>query len=136
MPEKWIRVIRTPEDRDRALRFMSQFGMARPLEITVRPYKPPHSDPQRRTFWMWAGEAAEQLREAGVPTSKDEIHDLILGDIYGWRKSALVPGKMDPAETISSPRKNKQQMTDILDHFQTWASEKGIELTIPEGDHA
>lgn len=115
---------------------MAQFGMARPLEITVQPYKPTHSNPQRRTFWMWAGEAAKQLREAGVATNKDEIHDLILGDIYGWRKSALIPGKTEPAETISSPRKNKQQMTDILDHFQTWASEKGIDLTIPEGQHA
>ena len=67
---------------------MSQFGMARPLEITVQPYKPTHSNPQRRTFWMWAGEAAKQAPpgadQAAVGSSSDRILECFGERLASW----------------------------------------------------
>lgn len=131
-PDDWKRVLRRPEDAQRAAAVVSQFRCDQPVEIIARLYEPPYSDPQRNTFWMWCEDIARALRDGGTVTNKDEIHDFVLGRIFGWKESDLT-GQKFPAQTLTRPRRSKARIQMILDCLEQLATEWNIPIRYPEG---
>ncbi len=77
---------------------------------------------------MWCGFVARYFRDAGIPSTKEDIHDQVLGFIFGWRTDPW--GNKKPARTLTRPRKpNQEEMTEILNRFENeWAAQLDIKL--------
>lgn len=96
-------------------------------EINLWKYQPKRTDSQHRKFWAACRQIAAELREAGVQCSEDDVHDAVLGEIYGWSESPW--GSKRPAESLTRPRKkSKMDMIEILERQAVWAAEHGVVL--------
>ena len=107
-----------------------------PMEVLIRPWQPPRTDPQRKTLWMWHGEVAAELSiRTGCRWRKDDVHEVV-----------FIPRHMPPADTelvdpetgeILSRRKRtseatKPEISDAMTDYLRWIYEMGIEVTVPE----
>lgn len=132
-------VLRNQDSMRRLLSVLSNLPIdSKPYSVDIEEYHPERSDAQHATFWMWCEFVAKTIREStGKGCSRDEIHDIVLGHVYGWRKSELRPELTYPARTLTKPKRlSKTEMMDLLTAFDEYAASKGIVLPQPTYEDA
>ena len=72
-------VIRTAEDRNRAVEIVSRLNLDKPQEVEIREWKKNRSAAQNSLLWKWLTVIAAELGE-----SKDEVHER-------YKEKLLVP---------------------------------------------
>lgn len=146
-----------PEDRDWRVAKLAADGLrqaakqgrqdAQPVEVIIRPWQPPRTDPQRRTMWQWHGQVASELTiRTSRRWSKEDVHELVFLERWMPRIEFIVP---DTGEIKSRPLRTSDKVPDELkdEHGQTpsmkqiisnamtqylaWIYEMGIEVTVP-----
>ena len=132
-------VLRDGESMRRLLSVLSNLPIeSKPFRVSIEEYHPERSNEQHNTFWMWCDFVAQTIREStGRGCSRDEIHDIVLGEVYGWRHSELRPELVYPARTLTKPKRlTKLEMCDLLTAFDEYAARKGIVLPQPSYENA
>lgn len=113
----------------------------RAKEIVIRDFKPPRTDPQRRTLWLWHGEVASELTlRTGRRWSKEDVHEAIFLPRFMPQKELVTPeGEIiyRSMRTSDKPpeddeRATKQIVSDAMTQYLAWVYEMAIEVTVPE----
>ena len=99
--------------------------------ITVEPWKRKRSDAQNRFLW---GVVYPMILEQGGETlggwTRDDIHEFMLGECFGWEVlEGLGRKRMRPLKRSSAL--NKEEFTEYLTFIDTKCAEFGIVIPQP-----
>ncbi len=119
-------IIRSQEDKNKALNRISMLAMDKPWQVDIKPYKKNRSLAQNNLYRMWVEVIAE-----GLGYTHDEMH-AILSNMFGEKETVEFNG--DIVEVIKSTTKlTTKEFTDRLEKVDRWAAgEMGIVLPSPE----
>jgi hypothetical protein len=99
-------------------------------KVTLEEFKPRRSDSQNAFLW---GVVYPSILEGGGEAlagwQKDDLHEFMLGEHFGWETLTL-GGKTVHKPVRRSSRLNKQDFSDYLEFLSRRAAELGI--VIPE----
>jgi hypothetical protein len=99
-------------------------------EITIKAFKPRRSNQQcRYLFGVVYPWILEQGGEALRGYTKEDLHEYMLGDHFGWEVVEIF-GKKKHRPLRRSSKLTKQEFTDFLQHIEVRCAELGI--VIPE----
>ena len=143
-------VIRTAEDRNRAVEIVSRLNLDKPQEVEIREWKKNRSAAQNSLLWKWLTVIAAELGE-----SKDEVHErykekllvpilrrddpdfaAMIGSVNAVHakgmKSEAIALKREIVRLTSTTQMNVQQFTEYLNDIELDARNIGIILPHPE----
>jgi hypothetical protein len=121
-------VLRTQSERDRWLVFAATLPL--PLAVEAKPHKPRRSDEANRYLW---GCVYEAFRAALPGWDKDDIHEYLLGECFGWETiEGMGRKRLKPVKRSS--RLNKADFAAYVDFCIRKGAEHGV--FVPEADHA
>jgi len=99
-------------------------------KVTLEEFKPRRSDSQNAFLWAVVYPSIlEGGGEALAGWQKDDLHEFMLGEHFGWETLTL-GGKTVHKPVRRSSRLNKQDFSDYLEFLSRRAAELGI--VIPE----
>ena len=121
----------TPDQIAQAVSVMVRWlDPAKSWKITLEEFKPKRSDAQNAFLW---GVVYPSILEGGGEAlrgwQKDDLHEYMLGEHFGWETLTL-GGKTVHKPVRRSSRLNKQDFSDYLEFLSRRAAELGI--VIPE----
>jgi hypothetical protein len=103
---------------------------AKSWKVTLEEFRPRRSDAQNAFLW---GVVYPSILEGGGEAlagwQKDDLHEFMLGEHFGWETLTL-GGKTVHKPVRRSSRLNKQDFSDYLEFLSRRAAELGI--VIPE----
>jgi len=106
------------------------------IEVIVRPYRQRHTDPQRRTVFMWCGEVAPELTLlTGYRWSGDAVYEVVFKESYMPADEYMLPdGEIKRVPWgLSDKRATKEIVGEAMDKFWYWAVvQHGWDLTDPD----
>ena len=105
-------------------------------KVTLEEFKPRRSDSQNAFLW---GVVYPSILEGGGEAlagwQKDDLHEFMLGEHFGWETLSL-GGKTVHKPVRRSSRLNKQDFSDYLEFLSRRAAELGIVIPEPTyGEH-
>jgi hypothetical protein len=105
-------------------------------KVTLEEFKPRRSDSQNAFLW---GVVYPSILEGGGEAlagwQKDDLHEFMLGEHFGWETLTL-GGKTVHKPVRRSSRLNKQDFSDYLEFLSRRAAELGIVIPEPSyGEH-
>jgi len=105
-------------------------------KVTLEEFKPRRSDSQNAFLW---GVVYPSILEGGGEAlagwQKDDLHEFMLGEHFGWETLSL-GGKTVHKPVRRSSRLNKQDFSDYLEFLSRRAAELGIVIPEPSyGEH-
>ena len=105
-------------------------------KVTLEEFKPRRSDSQNAFLW---GVVYPSILEGGGEAlagwQKDDLHEFMLGEHFGWETLTL-GGKTVHKPVRRSSRLNKQDFSDYLEFLSRRAAELGIVIPEPTyGEH-
>ena len=106
-------------------------------KVTLEEFKPRRSDSQNAFLW---GVVYPSILEGGGEAlagwQKDDLHEFMLGEHFGWETLTL-GGKTVHKPVRRSSRLNKQDFSDYLEFLSRRAAELGIVIPEPTyGEHS
>ncbi|TQE98147.1 MAG: hypothetical protein FKY71_15330 [Spiribacter salinus] len=114
----------------------------KPMEVIIRDWQVPRSDPQRKTLWMWHGEVASDLTvRTGARWNKDDVHELVFLPRFMPQRELVDP---ETGEVLHRPirtsgpapedddRDMRSIVSDAMEQYMAWCYQMGIEITVPE----
>jgi hypothetical protein len=137
-----------PEDTERRAAKMAVQALKNavkepnPVEVVIQDWKPPRTDPQRRTLWMWHGQVASELTiRTGKRWDKDSVHEIIFLARWMPQIEYTIPDTGEvirrPMRTSDKPpegeeRSTKEIISDAMNEYLAWIYGMGIEVLVPE----
>jgi hypothetical protein len=105
-------------------------------KVTLEEFKPRRSDMQNAFLW---GVVYPSILEGGGEAlagwQKDDLHEYMLGEHFGWETITL-GGRTVHKPVRRSSRLNKQDFSDYLEFLSRRAAELGIVIPEPSyGEH-
>ena len=121
----------TPDQIATAISVMVRWlDQTKSWKVTLEEFKPRRSDMQNAFLW---GVVYPSILEGGGEAlagwQKDDLHEFMLGEHFGWETLTL-GGKTVHKPVRRSSRLNKQDFSDYLEFLSRRAAELGI--VIPE----
>jgi hypothetical protein len=121
----------TPDQIASAISVMVRWlDQTKSWKVTLEEFKPRRSDMQNAFLW---GVVYPSILEGGGEAlagwQKDDLHEFMLGEHFGWETLTLC-GKTVHKPVRRSSRLNKQDFSDYLEFLSRRAAELGI--VIPE----
>jgi len=121
----------TPDQIASAISVMVRWlDPAKSWKVTLEEFKPRRSDAQNAFLW---GVVYPSILEGGGEAlagwQKDDLHEFMLGEHFGWETLTL-GGRTVHKPVRRSSRLNKQDFSDYLEFLSRRAAELGI--VIPE----
>jgi hypothetical protein len=121
----------TPDQIASAISVMVRWlDQTKSWKVTLEEFKPRRSDMQNAFLW---GVVYPSILEGGGEAlagwQKDDLHEFMLGEHFGWETLTL-GGKTVHKPVRRSSRLNKQDFSDYLEFLSRRAAELGI--VIPE----
>lgn len=123
------------EQREAMLPAICRFVMAaypgKPINIKISVARPERTDPQNRYLF---GAAYPPLCQH-MGHSKDEIHEWLCGEYFGWVDRALPGGRVTsvPLRTTTKPDKlDDREFWKFIEFIQRKAAEGGVYIPDPE----
>lgn len=110
---------------------------ANPVEVVIREFEPPRTDPQRKTMWMWHGEVASELSlRTGRRWSKDDVHEVVfIPRFMPLHDEEFVDpetGEVLPPRRKRTTEAKKPEISEAMTAYLAWIYSMGIEVTVPE----
>ncbi len=109
-----------------------------PVEVVIREWSPPRTDPQRKTMWLWHGEVASELSlRTGKRWTKDDVHEVVfIARFMPLHEEELIDfetGAVLPPRRKRTSEATKKENSDAMTAYLAWIYEMGISVTVPEG---
>jgi hypothetical protein len=127
----------TPDQIASAISVMVRWlDQTKSWKVTLEEFKPRRSDMQNAFLW---GVVYPSILEGGGEAlagwQKDDLHEFMLGEHFGWETLTL-GGKTVHKPVRRSSRLNKQDFSDYLEFLSRRAAELGIVIPEPSyGEH-
>jgi hypothetical protein len=127
----------TPDQIASAISVMVRWlDQTKSWKVTLEEFKPRRSDMQNAFLW---GVVYPSILEGGGEAlagwQKDDLHEFMLGEHFGWETLTL-GGKTVHKPVRRSSRLNKQDFSDYLEFLSRRAAELGIVIPEPTyGEH-
>lgn len=119
-------ILRTPAERDHWLRYFT--AQALPLAVECKPHKPRRSDQANRYLW---GVVYEAFSKALPGWDKDDIHEYLLGECFGWETlEGMGRKRLKPVKRSS--KLNKPDFAAFVDFCIRKGAEHGVYVPAPE----
>lgn len=110
------------EDIDRVVSYLKVVNIEKPLEVSIKQYKPNRSAAQNRIFWKWIQIIADDLGY-----SKDELHSVLAVKFLGVVEISCMGENI--TQPVSTTSLKVKEMADYLTQIEVFAaSELGIVL--------
>ena len=119
-------IIRSQEDKNKALNRISMLAMDKPWQVEIKPYKKNRSVSQNKLYWKWITCIGNEI--GYMP---DELHaimaDKFLPDVF------VEYGGKQIKQDKSTSRLNTKEFTEYLEKIDRFAAaELGIVLPSPD----
>jgi hypothetical protein len=127
----------TPDQIATAISVMVRWlDQTKSWKVTLEEFKPRRSDSQNAFLWAVVYPSIlEGGGEALAGWQKDDLHEFMLGEHFGWETLTL-GGKTVHKPVRRSSRLNKQDFSDYLEFLSRRAAELGIVIPEPTyGEH-
>jgi len=127
----------TPDQIASAISVMVRWlDQTKSWKVTLEEFRPRRSDAQNAFLW---GVVYPSILEGGGEAlagwQKDDLHEFMLGEHFGWETLTL-GGKTVHKPVRRSSRLNKQDFSDYLEFLSRRAAELGIVIPEPTyGEH-
>jgi hypothetical protein len=127
----------TPDQIASAISVMVRWlDASKSWKVTLEEFKPRRSDSQNAFLW---GVVYPSILEGGGEAlagwQKDDLHEFMLGEHFGWETLTL-GGKTIHKPIRRSSQLNKQDFSDYLEFLSRRAAELGIVIPEPTyGEH-
>ena len=115
-----------PQGKDALMAFIDRLPMARKWKVVVDLYKKTRSNEQNRYLWGVAYKALEDA--TGQP--KEDWHDYMLGEFYGWEEKEMF-GKKKLRPLKRSSKLTTSEFCDYVAFIQQRAAENGLYVPDP-----
>lgn len=110
------------EDRGRIIKYLMAINIDKPLEVSVKPYKPNRSAAQNRIYWKWI-----QIISDDLGYTKDELHAVLAVKFLGVVDISCMGESI--TQPVSTTSLKVKEMADYLTRIEVFAaSELGIVL--------
>jgi hypothetical protein len=119
-------IIRTQDDKNKALNRISLLVLDKPWKIEIKPYKKNRSNSQNRLYWQWMTCIGNE-----IGYESEELHaimaDKFLPDVF------VEYGGKQIKQDKSTSRLNTKEFTEYLERIDRFSvQELGIMLPSPE----
>lgn len=122
-------IIRSQEDKNKALNRISMLAMDKPWQVEIKPYKKNRSLAQNKLYWKWMKIIGNQLGY-----ESEEIH-AIMADKFLTDRFVEYGGKQIKRDKSTS-KLNTKEFTDYLQRIDRFvAQELGIVLPVPDDQY-
>lgn len=121
-------------DLTRMVACVSALAKDGPVEMTVKRYKARRSTDQNALLWALYTDIIRLGGEAMAGWTKDDLHELMLGEMFGWTEMRIGKHRRKKPARRSS-RLNKQEFSDFVDFIVRYMAGIGVYLSLP-GDIA
>lgn len=99
------------------------------VEITEEPKYPTRTDPQRRAYFLWLEQIAEQCENMGVTADmlfKHTAHITVTKDMLHTAIKTLIKAKWN-LDSTNDLRKTGH-LDEIIDSVASWVGKEGVEI--------
>lgn len=120
-----VLILDTEQKRDRAAKIVSQLPVAKPLKLTVEPFRARRSDTANKRLWALHALAADH-----TGMSKDEMHEIALCRFYGYEEHKI-GGIVRQVPCERSSTKNAAEFAKFMEATEAWyITEFGVFLPL------
>lgn len=109
-----ILILDTETKRDRAAKIVSQLPVAKPLKLTVEPFRARRSNTANARLWALHQRAAEH-----TGMSADEMHEIALCRFYGYEEKT-VGGMVRQIPLERSHAKDVKAFAQFMEATEAW----------------
>jgi hypothetical protein len=122
-------IIKTQDDKNKALNRISLLVLEKPWEIEIKPYKKNRSLKQNRLYFKWMKIIGDELGY-----ESEEVH-AIMADKFLTDKFVEYGGKQIKQDKSTS-RLNTKEFTDYLQRIDRFVAQQlGIVLPVPDDSY-
>jgi hypothetical protein len=109
-----VLILDTETKRDRAAKIVSQLPVAKPLKLTVEPFRARRSNTANARLWALHQRAAEH-----TGMSADEMHEIALCRFYGYEEKT-VGGIIRQIPVERSSAKDVKEFARFMEATEAW----------------
>jgi hypothetical protein len=109
-----VLILDTETKRDRAAKIVSQLPVAKPLKLTVEPFRARRSNTANARLWALHQKAAEH-----TGMSADEMHEIALCRFYGYEEKK-VGGIIRQIPNERSSVKDVKAFAQFMEATEAW----------------
>ena len=110
------------EDKSKVINYLNAVNIEKPLEVSIKPYKPNRSAAQNRLYWKWLKIIGDDL---GYVDS--EMHALMVDQFLGYTETKCMERVI--TQLVSTASLKVKPMAEYLTRIEVFAaSELGIVL--------
>ena len=119
-------IIRSQEDKNKALNRISMLATDKPWQVEIKPYKKNRTLAQNKLMWLWLTCIGDD-----IGYTPEEMYDIMVDKLLP--DEYIEYGGKQIKKNKSTSRLNTKEFTVFLEHMDRWAvSEMGIVLPSPE----
>lgn len=127
--------IRQGGDLSRLVAYASALIRDKAIKVTVAEHRNTRSDQQNRFLWMTYQYIIDQGGEAMAGWEKEDLHQLFLGEHFGWEKlSGFGMKRMKPIRRSS--KLTTVEFIEFVEFIQRYMAERGVYLPDPNEELA
>lgn len=114
----------------RLIAYVSALLKERDVDIIVKEHKPKRSDCQNKLLWSIYTEILTRGGEAMAGWTKDDLHELFLGEHFGWQIIEGL-GQKRKKPIRRSSRLNMPEFTAFVEFILRYMAEQGVYIEMP-----
>jgi hypothetical protein len=119
-------IIKTQDDKNKALNRISMLVLEKPWQIDIKPYKKNRTLAQNNLMWLWLTCIGNE-----IGYTENEMYDIMVDKFLP--DETIEYGGKQIKKNKSTSRLKVKEFTVFLEHVDRWAvSEMGIILPCPE----